>query len=383
MQRKFISKALLATSIIWMIHPSFAEPVNRFSVSAGWLHVMPQGKANPFNINTQVDPTTSYSVGTISRDEFFGALDPNFVTANQSVVTQARSLFYDELLPGLTGAQFLTVTTPDGKQVPIADAEGNLNAAATGTTTVNGIDQWHQADSGLEADDVDALGLMFNYYINDNVSLQLIGGLPPKVDVKGKGQIVAPLTGTATPNPAVGALFPNGQLDLQKNIPITDLESPSTIATVRAWTPALEAQYQFGKPGVNKFRPYIGAGVMYAHFGSIKLNGQTKSDLIAAGHMIQNVLDDKAGAALEGQLSSADPTVKVKTTNDIAPMVSIGATYDITPNWYGVASVSYAKLNNIAKIDVTDSNTGNHLIHATTKIDVDPLITFLGVGYRF
>ena len=24
----------------------------RFSVSAGWLHVMPQGKANPFNINT-------------------------------------------------------------------------------------------------------------------------------------------------------------------------------------------------------------------------------------------------------------------------------------------------------------------------------------------
>ena len=24
------------------------------SVSAGWLHVMPQGKANPFNINTSV-----------------------------------------------------------------------------------------------------------------------------------------------------------------------------------------------------------------------------------------------------------------------------------------------------------------------------------------
>ena len=33
-----------------------ATPGNfkRFSVSAGWLHVMPQGKANPFNINTAV-----------------------------------------------------------------------------------------------------------------------------------------------------------------------------------------------------------------------------------------------------------------------------------------------------------------------------------------
>lgn len=87
--------------------------------------------------------------------------------------------------------------------------------------------------------------------------------------------------------------------------------------------------------------------------------------------MIQNVLDGK------------NPYVRVKATDAVAPIVSLGATYDMTSNWYAVASVSYSKLDNDAKIDVIGANTGNKLIRATTKIDVDPLIMYLGVGYRF
>ena len=63
--------------------------------------------------------------------------------------------------------------------------------------------------------------------------------------------------------------------------------------------------------------------------------------------------------------------------------MTIGATYDINANWYGIASVSYAKLNNKATIDVVDSNTGNKLIGSSTKIEIDPLITYVGVGFRF
>ncbi len=122
---------------------------------------------------------------------------------------------------------------------------------------------------------------------------------------------------------------------------------------------------------------------MYSRFTDIKLNHQIHGDLIAAGHMIQNVLDGQAGAALDGKISSANPYVKVKTTDAIAPIVSLGATYDFNSNWYAVGSVSYAKLNNRANIDVIDKNTGKKLIHASTKVDIDPLITFLGVGYRF
>lgn len=252
----------------------------------------------------------------------------------------------------------------------------------TGTATINGLEQWKAQGSGLEADDVDTLGLTFNYYVNENVSLQLIGGIPPKVDIKGKGEINAPLSGFAKPE-GLAALVIGDRLDLLQNIPITNLGNKSKAATVRAWTPALEAQYQFGKPGVNKFRPYIGAGLMYAYFNDIKLNPQIESDLEAAGHMIQNVLDGKAGAALDGTVSSGVMRVEVDADDAIAPIITAGFTYDLNENWYTVASVSYAKLNNKATIDIINESTGVRLINATTKIDIDPLITYLGVGYRF
>ena len=211
------------------------------------------------------------------------------------------------------------------------------------------------------------------------MSLQLIGGIPPKVDIKGKGEIFAPLSGFATTGGDLAGL----EIPLLQDIPITNLGNKSKAATVRAWTPALEAQYQFGKSGVNKFRPYVGVGLMYAYFNDIKLNSEIRSDLEAAGHMIQNVLDNKAGAALDGKVSSGVMRVDVDADDAIAPIVTAGFTYDLTENWYGVASVSYAKLNNKTTINVVNESTGQQLIHATTKIDIDPLITYLGVGYRF
>ena len=381
MKKALLSKTLLAASVAMVANLSFAGEFKRFSVSAGWLHVMPQGNTNTFNINTAAKEGTKSAVGNISEDSFFGALNPDYLQKNKAQIE-----FLKPLLP----------LFEDPKT-------GEIQGAYTGDATINGLEHW-QNNAGLEADDVDTLGLTFNYYINDNVSLQLIGGIPPKVDIKGKGQIIAPLSGNAKLPDILNGIFPDAsdfdlgpnELPLQKDIFITDLNKPK-IASVRAWTPALEAQYQFGKSGVNKFRPYVGAGLMFAHFNDIKLNGQTRSDLEAAGNMIQNVLDGAkaldpknnmpegvgAGAALDGKTSSANPYVKVKADDAIAPIVSLGATYDMTENWYGVVSVSYAKLNNEAKIDVIDKNTGKRLIHAKTKIDIDPLITYVGVGYRF
>lgn len=127
----------------------------------------------------------------------------------------------------------------------------------------------------------------------------------------------------------------------------------------------------------------MGAGVMYAYFNELEMNSGIESDLIKAGHMIQNIHDGKAGAALDGKTSSAKPIVKLEATDTFAPIVTLGATYDFNPNWFAVGSVSYSKMNSEAKIYVTDQNTGKELIKANTKIDIDPLITYLGVGYRF
>lgn len=47
----------------------------RFSVSAGWLHAMPQGSGNPVNINTSVAEGTKSKVGDVSTKAVLDAID--------------------------------------------------------------------------------------------------------------------------------------------------------------------------------------------------------------------------------------------------------------------------------------------------------------------
>lgn len=314
----------------------------RFSVSAGWLHAMPQGNANAFNVNTAVAEGTKSKVGDVSKQAVLGAA----VKESNPTLYNAISLLGDTI-PG----------------------------ALSGTATVNGLSSWTAEGTGLTAKDVDTFGLMGNYYFTDHVSIEFKAGIPPKVEIEGKGQIYAPLTGKDS------TLL--GSIDLQKDIPVTDLSKYSKAASATAWLPAAELHYQFGKSGVNKFRPYLGVGVMYANFTNLKVDSGVRDDLIAAGHMIQNVLDGQAGAALDGKPSSANPVVKVKADDAWAPMATLGATYDFNERWFGVGSVTYAPMSSDATITISNSNTKKELVTAKTKIDIDPLITYLGVGYRF
>ncbi|TCM65238.1 outer membrane protein W [Acinetobacter calcoaceticus] len=315
----------------------------RFSISAGWLHAMPQGSANAFNNSTLVAEGTQSKVGEVSKDAVLSA-----------AVRSSNPTLYELI-----------------RLLPL----NNIPSALSGTSTVNGLSNWQSANTGLEAQQVDTLGIMANYHFTDHWSVELKAGIPPTVDIAGKGNIYAPMTGRNS--------TPLGDIDLKQDIHISDLSQSKSAASARAWLPAAEIHYQFGKSGVNKFRPYVGAGVMYAYFDKVKINNGIESDLVNAGHKIQNILDNKAGAALDGKISSADPQVKVEATDTFAPIVTVGATYDFNPNWFAVGSVSYAKMNNEAKISVTDKNTGNTLINASTKIDIDPIITYVGVGYRF
>lgn len=337
----------------------------RFSVSAGWLHAMPQGKGNPIDINTGVAEGTKSKIGDISINSVKGAIDRS---------TTSGQAWYN----------LINV----GENLGIKTLPGSI----AGTGTLNGLSSWQAEGTGLEADDVDTLGIMANYHFTDNVSLEIKAGIPPKVDILGKGNIYAPLSGHATPiddGSNLGSWLGNiiskagADIPLKKDIPITNLSQSKKAASATAWLPAAEIHYQFGKTGVNKFRPYVGVGVMYAHFTHLKLDDNLSNDLVAAGHMIQNVLDNKAGAALDGKTSSANPKIKVEADDAWAPMATLGATYDFNPNWFAVGSVTYAPMSSDAKITISDSNTGKELIRANTKIDIDPLITYVGVGYRF
>ena len=173
-----------------------------------------------------------------------------------------------------------------------------------------------------------------------------------------------------------------GNLELENDIFITDLEAHGPAASARAWTPAFEFQYHFGKTGVNKFRPYVGLGLMYAYFNELEINPRTEQDLIAAGHMIANIKQGQAGASLEGKTSNANPKVELEASDAFAPVATVGFTYDFNEKWFAVGSLSYAHLQNDTTITVTDATHGE-LIRSKADIEVNPIIAYAGFGMRF
>lgn len=325
----------------------------RFSVSVGALHVMPQGKAQPFQVNTAVKNGEVARNGTIQVDTVLNNLNSN---VDQEGLAAAL-----EFLGFFTG--------------------GELGSGLSGSSRIQGLEEWNNPGTGLEADDVTTLGILSNYFFTDHVSLEMKAGIPPKVDLQGKGKIYAPFAAIATPQ--VGSLpleFLN--IDLQNDIFITDLEAHGPAASARAWTPAFELQYHFGKTGVNKFRPYVGLGIMYAYFNELEINPRTEQDLIAAGHMIANIKEGNAGASLEGKPSNANPTVDLEATDAFAPIATVGFTYDFNERWFAVGSVSYAHLKNETTITVSDDNLGE-LITSKADIEVNPILAYAGFGMRF
>jgi outer membrane protein W len=321
----------------------------RFSISFGALHVMPQGQAQPFRVNTAVKEAEKANVGSIQAQTVLNNLRP-------------KSDVNPLLKATLEGLAAINAPVP---------------ASLSGTAELHGLSQWNNAGTGLEADEVSTLGIMSNYYFTDHVSLEVKAGIPPKVDLKGQGKIYAPFSAIATP---IGAAL--GQLELENNILITDLGAQGATASARAWTPAFELQYHFGKTGVNKFRPYVGLGVMYAYFNELEMNTRIEQDLIAAGHMIANIKQGHAGASLEGKTSSANPQVELEASEAFAPIATIGFSYDYNERWFAVGSLSYAQLRNDTTITVTDAKLGK-LIRSKADIEINPILAYAGMGYRF
>ncbi|AMW79331.1 hypothetical protein AMD27_10760 [Acinetobacter sp. TGL-Y2] len=325
----------------------------RFSVSVGALHVMPQGKAQPIQINTAIKNGEVAQNGTIKVDTVLENLDPNL---NQ-----------DALAATLKFLGFFT--------------GGDLPSGISGSSKIQGLESWEAQNTGLEAEDVTTFGIMTNYFFTDNISLEIKAGIPPKVDIMGKGKISAPFAAIATPQ--IGNLpLDFLEIGLKNDIAIADLDAHGKAAEARAWTPAFEFQYHFGKTGVNKFRPYVGVGLMYAYFNELEMNPALEKDLVTAGHMIANIKQGNAGAALEKKESSANPVVELEASDAFAPVATVGFTYDFNDRWFAVGSVSYAHLKGETTITVKDAQLGE-LVQAKSDIEINPILGYAGVGYRF
>lgn len=180
-------------------------------------------------------------------------------------------------------------------------------------------------NTGTGIDSTDTLGISGGYFITDHVAAELELGIPPKFNLNGEGQF-----------------SPFGKL-----------------GSARLWAPALLLKYYFNKPEA-KFRPYVGIGGTYAWFTNAKISN---------------------GAFEQGALGG--PT-SVSTDRSWAPVFNVGFNYALTRHWFAGFSVSYIPVNVTATLNTTVASQVGPLTRVSeAKIHLNPIVTYLKVGYMF
>lgn len=181
--------------------------------------------------------------------------------------------------------------------------------------------------------------LAFTYFITDNIALDLATGVPPKLKLYAQGT-VAPF-GSGGPSLALGNLQP--------------------LASTRAWPPILFVKYYFGA-AQTRLRPFVGVGVNYTWYSHTELNSTFS-------------------AALQ-QIAGPGGQVKASLSPSWNPAFNVGASYNISKNWYANASVTYLPLKTNATVSAIAAN-GQSVLTNKTHITANPWIVFAGIGYRF
>ncbi|MET0218462.1 MAG: OmpW family outer membrane protein [Burkholderiales bacterium] len=120
------------------------------------------------------------------------------------------------------------------------------------------------------------------------------------------------------------------------------------IGNVKHLPPTLLVQYHFNWEG-NPFKPYVGAGINFTWF--------TESNL--------------AVPLFPGSLP-----LSVSSTS-WGPALQIGADYKLTEHWYLNADFKYIWIDT----QVTSNNPGPKLVNS--KLNIDPMVYGVGIGYRF
>ena len=178
--------------------------------------------------------------------------------------------------------------------------------------------------SGVSA--ADTLGLTVNHFFTDNVSVELVAGLPPAHKINGTGTY----------------------------------DKYGELGSVKQWSPALLMKYYFGQ-ATTKFRPYVGLGINYTWFSDAKITNAQFS---------------------QAELHAATPSMtSVKADASWNPVFNIGASYAITDRWYAMASVSYLPLKTTAHLTTTMVNGAK--LESEANLRVRPIVSLLSVGYRF
>ncbi|WP_028309905.1 OmpW/AlkL family protein [Derxia gummosa] len=189
-----------------------------------------------------------------------------------------------------------------------------------------------QAGSGFTISAETTLAFTYEYFITDNIGIEVLGGVPPKHTLKGTGTLGA--------------------------------DAINPLATVRQYSVPVLLRWHFNEP-TDRFRPYVGLGAAYTWFDEIRITPQFQQALSL------KLTRGASGAGVT--TASVDGRLK--------PVFNVGATYAFDKNWGAIASVSYMPLDATAKLTTT-LPTGA-VVRSEGKLDINPVIMYLGVTRTF
>jgi outer membrane protein len=212
-------------------------------------------------------------------------------------------------------------------------------SSATSLQSSSALGTFKSPGTGGQIHNTFTLELSNAYFITDNIVLDLAAGIPPKLQLYAQG--------------TVKPFGPGG--------PSLNLGNLAPLATTRSWSPTLFLKYYFFD-AQTKLRPFVGVGGNYTWYSHTNLNST-----------FSGALQQVAGPG--GQ-------VKVSLSPSWNPSFAAGASYNISKNWYATASVTYLFLKTNATVSSVAAN-GQTVLSNKTRITADPVIVFLGIGYRF
>jgi len=177
--------------------------------------------------------------------------------------------------------------------------------------------------SGASVPGSDTLGLSATYFVTDHIAPEFVFGIPPKFDLYGADS----------------------------------LNALGKLGSVRLWSPTLLLKYYFGS-SQSKLRPYVGAGVSRVWFTNGTVSNPALSSILMSG-----------------------PVTVGSVKSSWAPVYNAGLSYSFGKHWVAGLSVSYVPLKTSVTLNSTSRLLGAE--QSTANIKLNPIITYLNIGYRF
>jgi len=215
-------------------------------------------------------------------------------------------------------------------------------------------DSFTSQGTGLSTSNANTVGLVITHFFTDHIAVSSVAGVPPVFQLTGHGVIQPP--------------GPAGALGSQN---LSDPATNPIVKSVRQWSPALIFQYYF-RDGGAKFRPFVGLGVSYNWFSDIQLNP----------NFVQATQNDLGSVLAAGAGKPGTTQVSAKASSSWQPVFNAGATYAITSHLGLVASVTYIPLRTTSSVIVKAAD-GTELGVSRADLKANPIISYLGVSYRF